>query len=352
MSSRVATRRPVSSGVELGKIACAMALILVSVTSPSLATHPYQIKVINRPEHRHNIKDFTAEVLGVPTIDGIDALGEFATATTSRNKKAVKFDGAAIAPGEDSTVTIDLTHKVQGISPIVCDEASWSSDPMAFGVSPMIFSGAIREGEEVFPSIDVPLGEYLYLYEVQWTGAGLGPDHFEVDMPDAPSSFGILDDTWTPGSLFHTPGPITVDPMGFTIGQEWTLSPGMLPDALSGSGGVVPLAWSYVSGRMVAEFGSPLGTDDVSAVMWFTSPLPPEFGGPTLAEHNSALSNGDGALFTAAAIAPVPEPQTLHLFTVGIAAVVCTVRRSTKRHTQKWSSHVSTGILPQPLGPQ
>lgn len=333
MSSRVATRRRVSGALRLGKGASAVALIVASVTSTSLATHPYHIKVINRPEHRHNIKDFTAEVLGIPTIDGIDALGEFTSATTSRNKKAVKFDGAAIAPGEDSTVTIDLTHKVQGISPIVCDEASWSSDPMAFGVSPMIFSGAIREGEEVFTSIDVPPGEYLYLYEVQWTGAGPGPDRFEVDVPDAPTSFGILDDTWTPASLFHTPGPITVDPMGFTIGQEWTLSPGMLPDTLSGVSGVAPPAWSYAAGKMVADFDAPLETGDISAVMWFTSPLPPEFGGPTLAEHNSALGNVSGALFSAAAIAPVPEPQAALLIGIGFAALAFVGHSSSARKT-------------------
>jgi hypothetical protein len=298
------------------------------------ATHPHTINIINPQTRKHNIKDMVIEIIGIPSIDGIDALGPFTNSTTSKNKKAVKFDGAAIAPGMTGTVKIDLTHKVQGISVVTLDEVSWSSSPLAFGVSELIFSGAIESGAVApdFAGIPIPAGEFLYVYEFGWLGPGTGPTKFEVAMDaGAPTSMGLLDDTWSPPSLLPVIGPPTIDMDGFTVGSTFIVSPTMLPENLTGMGGVLPTSWSYSAGKMVAEFAAPLATGDVSSVMWFTHPRPPEYGGATdLAFHNGSLGDASGTLFTGAVEAPVPEPSTWTLACVvaAIAAALSYRRRT------------------------
>ena len=308
---------------------------LLSWWAPAVhATHPHTINIINRQTNTHNIKDMVIEIIGIPSIDGIDAMGPFTKSTTSKNKKAVKFDGAAIAPGMTGTVKIDLTHKVQGISPVTLDEVSWSSSPLAFGISsisPMLFSGAIESGAVApdFAGIPIPAGEYLYVYEINWLGSGPGPTKFEVAMDaGAPTSLGVLDNTWAPASLLPFALPPTIDMDGFTVGSSFIVSPTMLPENLTGMGGVLPTSWSYSAGKMVAEFAAPLATGDVSSVMWFTHPRPPEYGGATdLAFHNGSLGDSGGTLFTGAVEAPVPEPTGMVLVCLAVAGMAGAARR-------------------------
>jgi hypothetical protein len=315
-SARVSPLATRPHGRRTGTFAVIVLLGILAWFIPAAeATHNYTINIINRQGNKHNIKDIVVEVIGIPSIDAIDALGPFTRSTAvPPNRKAVKFDGAAIRPGDMGTVVIDLTHKLQGISPVTLDEVSWSSSPLAFGVSNLIFSGAIASGATGpdFAGIPIPAGEFLYLYEFGWLGPGSGPTRFEVAMDAGPpTSFGVLNDTWNPAFLMPTELPNTFDMDGFTVGSTFIVSPTMLPENLTGVGGVLPTSWSYSGGKMVAEYAAPLPSGAVSSVLWFTHPRPPEYGGAKdLAFHNAALLDGSGTLFTAAVEAPVPEPTS------------------------------------------
>ena len=301
------------------------------------ATFPFSVTVKNSQRNEHKLKDFTVEVIGIPKIDGIDEVGPFTQSGISRNGKAVKFDGGAIAPGSSGTVVIDLDQKIprqQGFAPLVIEETSWSSDPLEFGVSNMIFSGAIAKGDALVepPGIIVLPGEYLYVYQFEWAGIDGGATGFEVALGGGePTSIGVLEDTWTSASLLPEPGLVTVDDEGFISGANWTLLAAMLPENLTGVAGVAPLNWDYVNGRMIAEF-APLANGDVSSVLWFTHPMEPSFGGPLgLAMHNAAMSVGGTDVFSAAAVAPVPEPSAFFLVVIGSAFLVM------RRTPQRWN---------------
>ena len=309
-------------------ICAAVAGMLGWRVAPAGATINHNIVIKNKKGHTHNIKDMTVGVHGLQSIDGVDLTGPFVNApVNSPNGKSVKFDGAAIAPDTFGTVTIDLTHKVQGIQDIVdLLEVSWASDPLAFGVSELIFSGAISGGAAGadFAGITIPAGQYLYVYEFGWALGGAGPTRLEVTLPGTgPTSMGVLDNTWTPGALLPVPGPMTYDGDGYIIGQTWEVSPAMLPENLTGVSGVLPDTWGYSAGKMVAEFADPLADGEVSAVLWFTSPLEPSFGGPDPVEYNASLLNDTGTLYAAAVEAPIPEPATLGLLAIGGLALLC-----------------------------
>jgi hypothetical protein len=295
------------------------------------ATFPYSMTFKNPANSTHNLKDVTVETIGIAKIDGINANGAFATSGRSKDGKAAKFDGGAIAPGTSTTVQLNLSHKVTGpIHPVVIDETSWASTPFAFGVSESIFSGAIAGGPlgDGFAGIPIPADEYLYMYQLKGSEALSMPFKFEIELlGGAPTSIGVLFDTWTPASLLPVPGPLIVDGDGFAIGQEWGVFPAMLPEYLTGMGGALPTSWGSDGGKMVADFAAPLGAGDVSSVLWFTHVRPPAFGGPDLAGHNAALLDDTGMLFSAAAEAPVPEPATLVLAAIGAAIIVTFARR-------------------------
>jgi hypothetical protein len=203
---------------------------------------------------------------------------------------------------------------------------------MNFGYSDMIFSAAIFGGETGvdFAGVNVPANQTGYFYELQWTGAGPGPQAFSVNIGTvSPTASGILNNTWLAANLLPTVTCQT-DGLGNVVACDATLEPGMVPQNLSGLPGSVPTSWVFTGDSMLAQFSTPLATGEESAVLWFTDVIGPSLGGPLgLAAPNAQLIGATGdVLFAASAEAPsVPEPPKLFLVLSALAVSIILARR-------------------------
>lgn len=310
------------------------------------ATFMYPVTVNNPARdkygspNRNNLKDVTILTVGAPLgalrIDGIDNLGPF-TSNSRTGGTAVRVDGAAIPPGGSGTVVVDLNFKPgPGIQPILVEDASFAPPRpppvktlMNFGYSNMIFSAAISGGDTGvnFAGISIPANQTGYFYELQWNGANPGPQAFSVNIGTVPpTASGILNNTWADANPNLLPTVTSCSDVSCDV----TVEPGMVPENLSGSPGVVPASWAFTGDSMLAQFSAPLTAGAESAVLWFTDVLDPALGGPLgLAAENAQLIGPTGdVLFAASAKAPaVPEPSTLLVVSYVLAACIIFAHR-------------------------
>ena len=174
-----------------------------------------------------------------------------------------------------------------------------------------IFSTAIFGGSSGtnFAGVSIPAHQYGYFYQFDRNSLFTqSPDAFAIAVGGAPTSSGVLLNTWSVSLLSSD----------FPSSSPALLDDHMTPENLTGTPGISPASWSFSDGQMLATYSTTFGIGDVASVLWYTSPLAPELGGPLgVGGNNASLSAGGQVLFTNGVLSSVPEPSSLMLLTIG-----------------------------------
>jgi hypothetical protein len=178
--------------------------------------------------------------------------------------------------------------------------------------------------------VTIPPNEFGYFYQFDRTALfSSSPTRFEVMTGSAPSSVGVLNNTWAVADLVNDlPGNLA-------SGGAVPLDDHMLPENLTGKSGISPGTWTFSGDRMAATFSTAFNVNDVSSVLWFTNPLAPEVGGPLgVTGQNALIFGGENLLFTNGVVSPtVPEPSNVILLGSGLAGLAAYLWR--RQHEQR-----------------
>ena len=259
--------------------------------------------------------------------------------------RAVRFSGANLAVGSTDTVDFDFNRPFGPPGP--------SSIPIRFDVRmtvfgpapPMMmgadgpalrstsagvdmFSKAVEGGASgtSFLGVAIPANQYGYFYQFNAI-RDASPDTFSVRMGgNSPASSGVLPDSWSYSALSTDLGGSVELGIGPT---PVSVTDSMHESTLTGVSGVTPLSWTFSNGAMTANFATgAFGSSAPSAILWFTSPTPPDLGGPLGIEgENATLASQGAQLSSGGVIAPVPEPVAAVLMLTGSLALSFIRRR-------------------------
>lgn len=311
------------------------------VNERTTTTEPLPIK---NSDSKKTIKDVTVIVRNRPNVERsnpkiktITSKGDFGKPDiTDKDGKPIKFDSGSvkfdegnIKPGDDTTVIMEIEHN-SGAGYVFAYSYSFVEKKKARGTSPkngfFIFNTAVFGGHTGtnFASIDIPANEWGYFYQFDRNLLfSESPDHFEINLGVCrPTSFGVLNNTWSVSMLLDDIPEIIVDPENPAV-VELVVTDDMETENLTCIPGIAPDAWFFFDGKMIAMYSTLFNVNDVSSVLWFTSPLGPELGGPFgLDAENALLFSGGTLLFTNGVIAPSGESTAIELvsFTAEVGA--------------------------------
>jgi hypothetical protein len=205
-----------------------------------------------------------------------------------------------------------------------------SAELRSSSVGDDMFSKSVAGGATgaSFLGVNIPANEYGYFYQFNATGRQ-SPDSFSIRTGgNSPTTLGIIADSWSYSDLSQDLG----DAVELGIGPAAiSVTDSMYQSELTGIPGVSPLSWTFGNGAMTASFSpGAFGSLAPSAILWFTSPTPPDLGGPLGIEgQNGVLSLQGAPLSSGGVISPVPEPGTAVLvFFAGSAIVLSQGRRT------------------------
>lgn len=240
------------------------------------------------------------------------------------NSASVKFDGADMAKCESTSIIVDTERDKPGLKILKMSWKDANGNETESAVSPKddIFSYAVEGGAggRTWAGVNIGAGEWGYFYQFDRNAEfDFSPDKFLLKLGSAPTSWGVLSNTWDV-PLVQADFPLNMVTDGSVT---YELDDHMAPGYMTGSAGIAPLDWSYSGGSMVASYSSLFNIGDASSILWFTHKGRPELGGSMgLTGQNAELYAGSTRLFTNGAIAPIPEPSVTALVLVGIGVLL------------------------------
>ncbi len=250
--------------------------------------------------------------------------------------RAVRFSGANLPAGMTDTVDFNFDRPFGPPGPNSLPIRS-KVRLTGFGPAPPVMEAQLRStsgGDDMFSKsveggpagasflgVNIPANEYGYFYQFNALG-GQSPDAFTIRMGgSSPTSSGVLANSWSYSALSTDLGGLVelgIGPAAVSVTDS------MHQSTLTGIPGASPLSWTYGNGAMTASFaGGAFTSEAPSAILWFTSPTPPNLGGPLGIEgENGVLSLQGTPHSSGGVISPIPEPVAAVLILAGSLALL------------------------------
>jgi len=298
-----------------GAVVC-LAVILI-ISAPAAHSDNLTIPIENKT--KKTISDITIKVLNQGTITGISDLDSFNDPPAKDlGKSTLTLSGGSIPPTGKTSVVLG-TDKVAPKYDVI-GLSFTDSTKRGTSTGDDIFSLAVQGGPtgKTFAGVAIPPNQFGYFYEFDRTASfPSSPSRFEVMTGSAPTSAGVLNNTWAVADLLNDL------PSNQVSGGAAPLDDHMLPENLTGNLGISPATWTFSGDRMTAAYSTAFNVNDASSVLWFTNGLPPEVGGPLgVTGQNALIFGGEALLFTNGVVSPtVPEPSSVLLVGSGLAAL-------------------------------